>query len=558
MSIKKTCAIFLSFLFVILFSISTPVLAKNHDRVDGQILVKFKESTSEETVTNELVKHEGRELRRIDRLRIRVVSVPQGKIDRILADLSKNPFVEYAEPDYIATVSDYPQSDPNDPNFANRQWGLANTGQTIGGQIGTVGADSHAKNSWPITTGTTIKVAVLDTGIDASHPDLSSKLDLQKDFTTSGSVDDLYGHGTHVAGIIAATTNNGIGVAGICPECRLLNGKVLDNSGSGAYSWIANGITWATDNGAKVINLSLGGSSSSSTLQNAVNYAWTHGAVVVAAAGNNASSSKIYPAAYPNVISVASTNNRDKKSSFSNYGSWVTVAAPGEYIYSTLPTHSFKLETTSGDNLSYGFLSGTSMATPMTAGVAALVWSSPFGTNNGTVVNRLKETADTISGTGTYWTYGRIDAAGAVGSTSSSTTPTVTSTPTSTPIPTQTTSSPTPTPTITPNPINGAAASVSSVTYSLSGGFDNRRNLNITVRAINNLGNPVSNASVSLRLTNTFLNRSWTGSATTGSSGTVTLILSNAPTGTYTTSITNLTATGLTWDAVTPPNSFTK
>jgi hypothetical protein len=230
-----------------------------------------------------------------------------------------------------------------------------------------------------------------------------------KNFTTSSTVDDLYGHGTHCAGIAAATTNNSIGVAGVGFNTSLMNVKVLGDNGSGQYSWIANGITWAADNGAKVISLSLGGSSGSYTLQNAVNYAWNKGVVVVAAAGNNGNTASVYPAYYSNCIAVAATDQNDAKASFSTYGSWVDVAAPGVSIYSTLPNHSNSIGTTN-----YGSLSGTSMSTPHVAGLAALVWATSYGTSNTSVRSRIESTADAISGTGTYWKYGRINANKAV------------------------------------------------------------------------------------------------------------------------------------------------
>ena len=256
----------------------------------------------------------------------------------------------------------------------------------------------------------------MDTGIDQAHPDLpiGEKVVLQKDFTGSGSVNDFYGHGTHVSGIVSATTNNSAGVAGTCPDCRLLNGKVLNDSGSGVYSWITNGIICAADNGAKVINMSLGGSVPSKTLEKAVNYAWGKNVVVVAAAGNSGNPSKTYPGAYTNAIAVAATDNQDNKASFSEYGSWVDVAAPGVNVYSTFPTHPFYLQTEYGRSENYDFGSGTSMATPMTSGVVALIWSTGKYTYASDVRSRLELTADKISGTGTYWLAGRINAGNAV------------------------------------------------------------------------------------------------------------------------------------------------
>src|SRR3989304_1482938 len=168
-----------------------------------------------------------------------------------------------------------------------------------------------------------------------------------------------------------------------------MNVKVLDDSGSGYYSWIANGITWATDNGAKVINMSLGGSSGSSTLRDAVNYAAANGVVIAAAAGNSGNSSRTYPAYYSTVIAVAATDSNDARASWSSYGSWVDVAAPGGNIFSTFPHHPYQINKAPG----YDFGSGTSMATPHVAGLAALVWGSGLCTTNTCVRAQIENNA---------------------------------------------------------------------------------------------------------------------------------------------------------------------
>lgn len=406
---KKLIAlsIFSLFLFILLGLLNSPysVKAQNDDHVPGQILVKFKSNTPQNVVDAEVRRNSARVVDKISALDTLVLKVPVSQEDKVVTTLSRNPNVEYAELDYLATAL----MTPNDLYFPN-QWGLLNTS--------TPNADIHATTAWDTTLGNGIRVAILDTGVSNNHSDLSSKVVGRANFSDAATDDDVYGHGTHVGGIVAALTNNSIGVAGGCPGCELLSVKVLNDSGSGAYSWIASGITWATQHEAKVINMSLGGSFKSSTLESAVNYAWTHGVVVVAAAGNSANASKIYPGAYNNVIAVASTNNLDQKSYFSSYGKWVDVAAPGENIYSTWN------DNTSGSNpqpicLSaiecYKYASGTSMATPMTSAVAALIWSVPaYNTSAVSVRNRLESTADKIPGTGTYWSKGRVNAAKAV------------------------------------------------------------------------------------------------------------------------------------------------
>jgi thermitase len=221
-------------------------------------------------------------------------------------------------------------------------------------------------------------------------------------FSDSSSADDLYGHGTHVAGIIAAYSDNGLGVAGIAPESRLLNVKVADDNGRCQASAVASGIIWAVDNGASVINVSIELREPSAELEAAVNYAWEHGAIVIAAAGNNGNQSPVYPAYYANCIAVAAIGEDDNLALLSNYGDWVDVAAPGFDIYSTLP----------GDD--YGYKSGTSFATAYVSGLAAILFGTLTDTNgdgnlNDEVRAALEGSCQEIgSGVG----YGRIDAAG--------------------------------------------------------------------------------------------------------------------------------------------------
>lgn len=400
----------LLFLVFSLQNLPASVKAKDENQASDQILIQFKKGIFPQEITRNLADNKAKIIDKIDSLDVLVIKVPPLVKEKLLKALSRNPLVEYVEEDSVATAFFLPTD-----TFFERQWGLENTGQVIQGVAGAVDADIDGPTAWDATYGN-VKVAILDTGVDQDHEDLSVKLGLQKNFTSSITVDDLYGHGTHVAGIAAAVTDNGMGVAGGCPGCVLMNGKVLDDRGSGYYSWIVNGIIWAADNGAKVINLSLGGPVKSSTLERAVNYAWKKGVVVVAAAGNSANPSKTYPAAYTNVIAVAATNNQDKKASFSSYGiKWVDVAAPGENIFSTFPNHSFVIQTSYGRSQNYDFASGTSMATPMTSAVAALIWSSPsYGTSASKVRSRLESTCEKISGTGTYWSAGRVNAAKAL------------------------------------------------------------------------------------------------------------------------------------------------
>ncbi len=348
-----------------------------------RILVKFHATTPENVKAAIHQFHGGSVLDVIPELDVHVVQIPKNKVREMLRNYYQEGWVEFAEADYIA----YATYTPNDTYFGN-QWGMTKI---------------QAPKAWDVTQGlSTVKIAICDTGIDQNHEDLAAKIVANNNFTTSSTVDDLYGHGTHVAGIAAAITNNGVGVAGVGFNSSLMNVKVLDDTGSGYYSWIANGIIWAANNGAKVINMSLGGTSSSTTLQNAVNYAWNKGCVLVAAAGNSNTSLPSYPAYYANCIAVAATDQNDAKASWSNYGSWVDIAAPGVNIFSTLPNHSNQIGI-----LNYGSLSGTSMATPHVAGVAALVWATKYGTGNTNtaVRNKILTTADQA---GTMWSKYRI------------------------------------------------------------------------------------------------------------------------------------------------------
>jgi thermitase len=356
-----------------------------------------------------------------------LIEVARNSKWEVVKSLEKNVLIDYVETDYIA----YSTEVPNDPQFAN-QWGLAKV---------------EATGAWDKTHGASdVDVAVIDTGINGSHPDLSGRITASVNCTINSDCPnvtsiDPNGHGTHVGGIVGERTNNNIGVAGSSWEVGLMSVKALDDNGSGYYSWIADAIIWATDNGAEVINMSLSGSSYSRTLRNAVNYAWNSGVVVVAAAGNRGNRYPNYPAYYSRSIAVAATDENDIKANLSTYGSWVDVAAPGVSIISTYQD-------------GYEYLSGTSMATPHVAGLAALVFGQNPNWNNGQVRNRIESTADNISGTGIYWNSGRVNYCSAVGcDVLTDPTPTLTDTPTPTLVPT---SPPTSTPTITPTPTETA------------------------------------------------------------------------------------------------------
>ncbi|MCI5140134.1 MAG: serine protease, partial [Candidatus Electrothrix sp. AR1] len=278
-----------------------------------------------------------------------------------------------------------------------------------------------APEGWALTLGSSdITIAVLDSGIDCDHPDLAGKCIEQINFSSSSSITDLIGHGTHVASIAAAETDNSVGTAGIAREAKLGSLKVCFEVEilPGYYtaycddSDVANAIVYAADQGYQVINMSLGGAEYSETFKIAVDYAWSKGAILVAGAGNEYGITKSYPAAYSNVIGVSATDAYDNLASFSTFSTddddWVSVAAPGDTILAAVPG-----EYCAGDPDCYAWKSGTSMATPVVSGVAAMVWSYISDPTNTAVRDCIEMSAQKSGALGQNflaWTkHGRIN-----------------------------------------------------------------------------------------------------------------------------------------------------
>lgn len=295
--------------------------------------------------------------------------------------------VEYAELNYWYYVF----GEPNDA-FASSQYALYSPSYQ--------GID--AVRGWDIEQGdASVIVAIIDTGVDYTHEDLAGKVVKGYDFVNEDfDPRDDHGHGTHVAGIIGAITNNGRGIAGVCPGCSLLAVKTITANGSGANSWIANGISNAVNLGAQVVNLSLGGLERSQTIKLAVQQAYQRGVLVVSASGNDGSGVTLYPAGFDEVIGVGATDRYGDHASFSNYGSHLELSAPGQSIYSTLPGNRYEA------------WNGTSMACPHVAGLAGLLLSQFPNSSIHEIRQLMISTSQDLGAAGrdSYFGYGRINA----------------------------------------------------------------------------------------------------------------------------------------------------
>jgi len=361
-----------------------------------------------------------------------------------------------------------------------------------------------------------VKVGILDTGVDYTHPDLDANFDVTNrgyDFVNEDldPMDDL-GHGTHVAGIIAAE-DDGTGVVGVAPRARLYALKIGDKNGIGNMSDIVAALDWAVDEGIQVTNNSYGWldlGETYQTVKDAFDASAAVGIIHVCAAGNGGNrkgtgDNVLYPAKFESCIAVAATDSANKRALFSATGPKVEISAPGVLVYSTLLGGG------------YGLKSGTSMASPHVAGTVALMISKGVGN----VKDVLTATADDLGDSGWDPQYGAglVDADEAAG-------------------------------------IESTEVHVASISYSTGRG-KNRKDLLITVALLDNLAQPVAQAWVDIGID---LDESpcGTGSGTTGLDGKVTFTLTNAPSGTYTTIVTDVTAGALSWDGMTPPNSFTK
>jgi thermitase len=374
------------------------------------LLVKFRSGTSAAQQRHALdVAGVGRDRGTIGGLSTHVVSVSRDPA-ALAKVLERSSVVAYAEPNFVL----HAQATPNDPLYVD-EYGLNNTGQTGG----TADADIDAPEGWDLAglaafpNSGGVKVGIVDTGIDQTHPDLAGKaVGCATSYNAgllihNGVCADDNGHGSHVSGTISANTNNATGVSGVAFNSGIVMCKALATAaGTGLTSDIANCINWVRQQGVKVISMSLGGGDNA-TLKSAVQTAYNNGngVLLVAAAGNDGNSNLNYPAAYAEVVSVAATDNKDHRASFSNANSDVEIAAPGVNV-----------ESTYAGGL-YMTLSGTSMATPHVAGVAAVIADLNPGASAATLRSKLDAAVDDIGGAGrdVNFGFGRVNLCKAAG-----------------------------------------------------------------------------------------------------------------------------------------------
>ena len=468
------------------------VLDSNRPHAPDRLIVRFKSSNASGSVSemaaSETNSIAGASIRKdfsqIGVPGLAIMQVPEGNLSQAMSAYKQNTNVEYVEPDYVLQTPDLTANEsvvqsssavtPNDPYYGDL-WGLHNTGQSSG----TSGVDIDGPDAWGLTTGSSdVTIAVVDTGVEYTHPDLSANMWINSndpvngvDDDGNGYIDDYrgwdfankdndplddYGHGTHCAGIIGAVGNNGIGVTGVNWNVKIMPLKFLDSSGSGYTSDAISAILYANKMGADVISCSWGGSGVTRSLKDAID---ASSAVVLCAAGNGGSdgvgddndATPFYPASYSssNLLSVASITNTNARSSFSNYGLMsVDLGAPGSKIESTYL------------NQKYAYLSGTSMATPYVAGVAGLLLSKEPGLLNTQVISRIMSSTDAVPDlSGKTVSGGRVNAYRALSGAIATPTATATATPTVTATATPTaTATATPTVTATATPTATATA----------------------------------------------------------------------------------------------------
>jgi len=349
----------------------------------GHILVAPASDASDADFNAALAQQGGRGLGKLARSNIELVDVPVGTEEAVVAKLAKHKKVKFAEVDLQITVS----GTPNDPGFAS-EWHLPRI---------------NAPAAWDLTNGAGVTIAILDTGVDGTHPDLAPNMVAGWNFyDNNADTSDVHGHGTAVAGAAAAAFNNGVGVSGVAGGAKIMPLRVADPTAFTYWSTCAQAITYAADHGARIVNLSYVGASSSSTIQSAASYLRSKGGVLFVAAGNTGAVDSTAPTSLVSVVSA--TQESDQIASFSTFGSFVTISAPGNNIYTT----------TRGGG--YANWWGTSLASPVAAGTAALIVARRPDFTAAQIDSTLQASAVDLGSGGTdiYFGAGRVDAAAAV------------------------------------------------------------------------------------------------------------------------------------------------
>lgn len=373
---------------IYLESIQALINDKDHIR-NGEVLVKFK---TESALEKWIVNNNGCEIVKKNSL-FAVLRSTELTSDQLASQLIKNKMIQYVEPNYIyeKQTASNDNNHPNDELYHQYQWNLS--------QI-------SAADGWNYSEGSEdVIIAILDTGIATRHIDLATKIvEGYNAFDETNNVEDYNGHGTHVAGISSAMTDNLSGIAGVSWYSKLMPVKVLNDDGEGSLYEVASGIRWAVDHGAKIINMSLGDHQDSQIMRDAIEYAYKNDVVIIAAAGNENVSTPMYPSAYEQVLAVSAVTANNQKAPFSNYGEHIDVAAPGEHIPSTYL------------NNQYVYMSGTSMATPHVSGLAGLIRSIQPELSNEQVMDLIRHTSNDIGSIGRdhYFGYGQINVGNAL------------------------------------------------------------------------------------------------------------------------------------------------
>jgi len=350
--------------------------------VPGRLLIQQRAGLSEAEVDKALRPHGGKRVGRIEAINVHVVELPaQANIDAAAAALAQNRHFKFVERDRIFP----PVATTNDPSLAT-QWHLSRIG---------------APTAWDISTGNGVKVAILDTGVDGSDLDLAARMVAGwNTYDNNDLTADINGHGTLVAGTAAASGNNAIGVASVAYSAQIMPLRISDINGYGYSSTIASGLTWAADHGAKVANISFG-VAGYATVESAAQYFKGRGGLTFVAAGNEGTNMAVAPS--ENMLVVSATDSNDAKTSWSNYGSFISIAAPGENIKTT------------ARGGGYASAAGTSFASPVVAGAAALMMAANPILPNSQVESLLYSTSVDLGAVGkdTYYGAGRVNAAAA-------------------------------------------------------------------------------------------------------------------------------------------------